>query len=127
MIAALKYLHMGMAVLSILGFVLRGLWAWRSPRLLARKPVRIVPHVIDTLLLLSAIGLLVAYGWNPLDQGWLVAKIVLLVAYIALGLVALKPWYGAAVRVPAFVAAVAVFAWIVIIARAHVFVVPFAG
>lgn len=127
MIAALKHLHMGMAALSILGFVLRGLWAWRSPRLLARKPVKIVPHVVDTLLLLSAIGLLVAYGWNPLVQGWLLAKIVLLVVYIALGLVALKPWYGAAVRVPAFVAAVAVFAWIVIIARAHVFVVPFAG
>lgn len=127
MIAALKHLHMGMAALSILGFVVRGFWAWRSPRLLAYRPVRIVPHVVDTLLLLSAIGLLVAYGWNPLAQGWLVAKIVLLVVYIALGLVALKPWYGAAIRVPAFVVAVAVFAWIVMIARAHVFFVPFAG
>lgn len=127
MIAALKYLHMGMAVLSILGFILRGFWAWRSPRLLAYRPVKIVPHVIDTLLLLSAIGLLIAYSWNPLVQGWLLAKIVLLVVYIALGLVALKPWYGAAVRLPAFVAAVAVFAWIVMIARAHVFFVPFAG
>lgn len=127
MIAALKHLHMGMAALSILGFVVRGFWAWRAPRLLAYRPVKVVPHVVDTLLLLSAIGLLIAYGWNPFAQGWLVAKIVLLVVYIGLGLVALKPWYGAAVRVPAFVAAVAVFAWIVMIARAHVFFVPFGG
>lgn len=127
MIAALKHLHMAMAALSILGFVVRGFWAWRAPRLLAYRPVKVVPHVVDTLLLASAIGLLVAYGWNPFAQGWLVAKIVLLVVYIALGLVALKPWYGAAIRVPAFVAAVAVFAWIVMIARAHVFFVPFGG
>lgn len=125
MIDGLRHLHMTMAGLSILGFVLRGFWAWRVPALLARKPVKIVPHIIDTLLLLSAIGLLVAYGWNPFAQAWLLAKIGLLIAYIALGLVALKPWYGASVRVPAFFAAVAVFAWIVTIARAHAFV-PFA-
>lgn len=126
MIALLKHLHVSMAALSILGFALRGLWAWRAPRLLQRKPVRIVPHVIDTLLLLAAIGLLFAYGWNPFAHGWLNAKIGLLLAYIALGMVALKPRYGAGVRVPAFLAALAVFAWIVVIARAHAFV-PFAG
>ena len=125
MIDGLRHLHMAMAGLSILGFVLRGFWAWRAPRLLARKPVKILPHIIDTLLLLSAIGLLVAYGWNPFAQAWLVAKIGLLIVYIGLGLVALKPWYGAAVRLPAFLAAVAVFAWIVSIALAHAFV-PFA-
>lgn len=122
MIEHLRTLHMSMAAISIAGFVLRGFWAWRAPRLLARKPVKIVPHVVDTLLLASAIGLLVAYGWNPFAQAWLTAKIGLLLAYIALGLVALKPWYGVAVRVPAFVAAVGVFAWIVAIARAHAFV-----
>ena len=124
-IAELKYLHVSMAALSIVGFVLRGFWSWRQPGLLTRKPVRIVPHVVDTLLLLAAIGLLFAYGWNPFAFDWLLAKIGLLLAYIGLGLVALKPWYGAAVRVPAFFAAVAVFAWIVVIARAHAFV-PFA-
>lgn len=124
MIDGLRHLHMLMAGLSILGFLLRGGWAWRMPRLLKRKPVKILPHVIDTLLLASAIALLFAYGWNPFVQGWLVAKIVLLIVYIGLGLVALKPWYGAAVRVPAFVAAVAVFAWIYAIASAHA-VVPF--
>ncbi|MFW5970053.1 MAG: SirB2 family protein [Halofilum sp. (in: g-proteobacteria)] len=125
MIDGLRHLHMLMAGLSILGFLLRGFWAWRVPGLLARKPVKIVPHVIDTLLLASAIALLVTYGWNPFAQSWLVAKIALLVVYIGLGLVALKPWYGASVRVPAFFAAVAVFAWIVAIALTKL-VLPFA-
>ena len=117
MIDGLRHLHMLMVGVSIFGFALRGLWAWRMPGLLARKPVKILPHVIDTLLLASAIALLFAYGWNPFAQGWLVAKIVLLIVYIGLGLIALKPWYGASVRVPAFFAAVAVFAWIFAIAR----------
>lgn len=125
-IVVLRHLHVTAAGLSILGFVLRGFWAWRGSHLLAWRPVKIVPHVVDTVLLLAAIGLLVAHGWNPFAFAWLTAKIGLLLAYIALGMLALKPHYGPAVRVPAFVAAVAVFAWIVAIARAHAFV-PFAG
>ncbi len=122
----LKHLHMTMAVLTIAGFLLRGFWAWRAPRLLALKPVRVVPHVVDTVLLASAIALLFAYGWNPLDHGWLVAKIGLLLVYIGLGMAALKPRFAPPVRVAAFLGAVAVFAWIVLIARAHRFV-PLAG
>lgn len=126
MIVWLKHLHVTMAALTIAGFVTRGIWAWRAPRLLRLRPVRILPHVIDTVLLASAIGLLFAYGWNPFAQGWLIAKIVLLLAYIALGMAALKPWFTPPVRAGAFVAAVGVFGWIVSIALAHRFV-PFAG
>ena len=122
MIEGLRTLHIVMAAVSIAGFCLRGIWAWRAPALLARRPVKIVPHVVDTVLLLSALGLLAVYGWNPFAQAWLSAKIGLLLVYIGLGLVVLKPWFGAAVRVPAFFAAIAVFAWIVLIARAHAFV-----
>ncbi|MEX1081150.1 MAG: SirB2 family protein [Halofilum sp. (in: g-proteobacteria)] len=116
MIGALKHLHMTMAGLSILGFLLRGYWAWANPVLLRRKPVKILPHIIDTLLLASAIGLLLAYSWNPFAFGWLTAKIVLLVVYIGLGIVALKGRAPAPIRVGAFFAAVAVFVWIVSIA-----------
>lgn len=125
MIAALKHLHITMAGLSILGFLLRGYWAWAQPALLKRKPVKIVPHVVDTLLLLAAIGLLVAYGWNPLAFDWLIAKIVLLIAYIVLGTIALKGRVTGAPRAVAFFAAVAVFAWIVEIAVTKT-IAPFA-
>jgi len=126
MIGWLKALHVSMAALSIAGFLVRGFWAWRAPGLLRRRMVKVVPHVVDTLLLASAIGLLFTYGWNPLDHEWLLAKIGLLPVYIALGLAALKPWFNGPVRAGAFVGAVIVFAWIVLIARAHRFV-PFAG
>jgi uncharacterized membrane protein SirB2 len=128
MLATLQTIHVLAALVSILGFGLRGLWAWRRPGLLTLKPVKIVPHVIDTILLLSAIGLLLAYGgaWVSASAGWLTAKVVLLVIYIGLGLIALKPWFGPGVRAPAFALAVAVFVWIVAIARAHA-LVPFAS
>ena len=126
MIVWLKHLHVTMAALTIAGFVTRAIWAWRAPRLLQLPPVRVLPHVVDTLLLASAIGLLFAYGWNPLAQGWLVAKIGLLLLYIALGMAALKPWFTPPARAAAFAGAVAVFGWIVAIALAHRFV-PFAG
>jgi uncharacterized membrane protein SirB2 len=126
MIAALTHLHITAAGLSIAGFVLRGVWAWRAPRLLRWKSVKVLPHVVDTVLLAAAIGLLVRYGWNPFAFTWLTAKIVLLVVYIVLGMIALKPWFGAGVRVPAFFAAVGTFGWIVLIALEHRFV-PFAG
>jgi uncharacterized membrane protein SirB2 len=125
MIAALKHLHVTMAVLSILGFLLRGYWAWASPALLQRKPVKIVPHIIDTLLLAAAIGLLIGYGWNPFAFGWLTAKIVLLVAYIVLGTIALKGRVTGPPRAVAFFAAVIVFAWIAEIAVTRT-VMPFA-
>lgn len=125
MVEVLKHLHVSMVGLTILGFLLRGFWAWRYPAMLRRKSVRIVPHVIDTVLLASAIGLLVLYGWNPFAFTWLTAKIVLLVVYIGLGMVALKPRAPAPVRVAAFFGGVGVVAWIVSIAVAHAFV-PFA-
>jgi uncharacterized membrane protein SirB2 len=46
--------------------------------------------VIDTLLLVSAVALLVVAGMNPLQQPWLIEKIVLVIAYIGLGFVVAK-------------------------------------
>jgi len=86
----LKHAHMLFAVLSIVGFCLRG-----SLKLFLNKPLnhklwKILPHVNDTLLLLAAIGLLVVYQWNPIEIPWLLAKLVALVVYIGLGMMALK-------------------------------------
>lgn len=58
--------------------------------LLQSKPARILPHIIDTLLLLSAIALVVMSRQYPIVVGWVTIKIVLLVMYIVLGTLALK-------------------------------------
>lgn len=101
----LKHLHMTTAYLTVTLFALRllldaaGKPAWRQ------TPLRWIPHANDTILLIAAISLLVAGGWNPLAQGWLLGKILLLLGYIAAGLFALKVTVSRPVRVVAAVLA----------------------
>jgi len=84
--------------------------------LLYLKPVKILPHIVDTLLLFSAIALLFILGFGLLYQGWLLHKVGLLIVYIVLGMIALGNKYSRSKKVAAFVAAVLVFFYIVGIA-----------
>ena len=111
-----KNLHLGCVVFSGAGFVLRGAWMLRGSPLLAQRWVRVLPHVVDTVLLASAIALAVMLAQYPLVQGWLTAKLVGLVVYIALGTIALKRGRTRAVRLTAFGGALLVFAYIVAVA-----------
>ncbi|MDB5918433.1 MAG: Invasion expression up-regulator SirB [Massilia sp.] len=111
-----KHFHMGCAAVSASLFLLRGVWMLRAPKLLQQRWVRIAPHVVDTLLLASAITLAVWSGQYPFAQGWLTAKLLALLGYIALGTIALKRGRTRAVRGAAFVGALALFAYIVAVA-----------
>lgn len=115
-IAALKAVHVGCAALSLAGFVARGIGMLRGSAWRQRRWVKIAPHVVDTLLLASAIGLALAVRQYPFMHGWLTAKLLALVGYIVLGSIALK--YGATrtVRLGAWLAALAVFGYIVAVA-----------
>ncbi len=116
---ALKNLHLATIALTLALFVLRGVWMMvDSPRLQARW-VRIVPHVNDTVLLASGIGLAVWMQQYPLVHGWLTAKFFALIAYIVLGTVALKRGKTHRVRVAAWIAALGVFGYMVAVAVAH--------
>ena len=112
----LKGAHVACVALSYLGFLLRGIWMIRGSPLLERRLVRIVPHVVDTLLLTSAVGLAVVLRVNPLVQPWLAAKIVALVVYIVLGTIALRRGRTRGARIAAWLAAQAVFLYIVMVA-----------
>ena len=116
MYVALKHLHLTAVVLSFTLFVLRGVWMLiDSPRL--RRPwVRVVPHVIDTVLLASALGLVAILHQYPLVHGWLTAKVAALIVYIVLGSIALKRGSSKPVRAAAWIAALAVFGYIVSVA-----------
>lgn len=85
-----KTIHMACAVLTLLGFSIRGYWMLTESDLLQKKAVRILPHIIDTLLLLSAIMLVIITGLYPFVVGWVTLKLILLVVYIVLGTFALK-------------------------------------
>jgi len=87
---ALKYLHVTCVVLSGLGFALRGWWMLvDSPRLKTRL-ARVVPHVIDSVLLGSALVMAWQSSQYPFAQSWLTAKFFGLLAYILCGTMALK-------------------------------------
>ncbi|MCG2585930.1 SirB2 family protein [Massilia sp. TS11] len=113
---ALKHLHMSCAGLSLALFVYRGLLMLRASPRLQQKWLRILPHVVDTTLLGSAIALTVTIGQYPFVNGWLTAKLGALLLYIVLGTIALKRGKTMATRRSAFIAALAVFAYIVSVA-----------
>ena len=112
----LKHLHVACVVISGCGFFLRGLWMMRQSPLLDARWVRIAPHVVDTLLLASAIGLVIVTQQYPLAQNWVSAKILGLLAYIGLGMAALRRGRTRSVRIASWVAALAAFGYIVSVA-----------
>ena len=113
---AIKHLHITFAILSGSFFLLRGLWMLADSPMLQRRWVKVTPHVVDTLLLASALVLVFWSGQYPFAQGWLTAKVLALVAYIVLGTVALKRGKTQGVRTVALLAALATFAYIVAVA-----------
>ena len=113
---ALKLTHISCAAISYALFVVRGIWMMLDSGLLRKRWVRTVPHVVDTVLLASAIAMAVIGQQYPLVMPWLTAKVVALVAYIALGMVALKYGSTITIRVSAWIAAQAVFVYIVAVA-----------
>ncbi|MDP1605236.1 MAG: SirB2 family protein [Rhodocyclaceae bacterium] len=114
--AAVKHLHIACVVLSITGFCLRGLLIWQKSALVERRWFRILPHVNDSILLAAALTLTVLIGQYPFVDAWLTTKVLGLLAYISLGMLALKAGRSPRVRVVAGLAAVAVFIWIVSVA-----------
>jgi uncharacterized membrane protein SirB2 len=112
----LKTIHVTFAALSFSGFFIRGIWMLRDSLLLKQRWVRIAPQVVDTVLLASAIALAVQWRLSPLDQPWLMAKIIALVVYIGVGLVALRLGRTKTVRAAAWVLGMLIFAYIVSVA-----------
>jgi len=113
---ALKWIHIGCAILSISGFALRGMLMLADSPLLAARFVRVAPHAVDTVLLVSALWLAALIGQYPFVQGWLTAKVLALAAYIVLGSVALKRARSKTVRGAAFALALVAAAYIVSVA-----------
>lgn len=111
---AIKHVHVAAAGVSLMLFVLRGAWRALSPERLAARWVRVVPHVIDTVLLGSALWLAWQVGSGAAP--WISAKVVALLLYIVLGSFALKRGRTPAVRAGAFFAALATFGYIVSVA-----------
>jgi uncharacterized membrane protein SirB2 len=103
-------------VITASGFLLRGFWMLTDSPRLNRPWVKVVPHVVDTLLLASAIALVVLTHQLPWEQSWVLAKILGLLAYIGFGMVALRRGRTKVLRVATWLAALVSFAYIVSVA-----------
>lgn len=86
----IKLIHMSTAFISISLFLLRGFWVFQESPMIKRRWVKILPHVNDTVLLITAILLAVGIQQYPFVDAWLTAKFIALLIYIIFGLFALK-------------------------------------
>ncbi|MFK5913100.1 MAG: SirB2 family protein [Woeseiaceae bacterium] len=116
----IKFIHMSTAFISITFFIIRGIWVFRdSPmdaKRLAKKWVKILPHVNDTVLLISAIILAVGLHQYPFTHDWLTAKFIALLLYIVLGSFALKRAKEKRNKIIFFILAIFSFSYIVSVA-----------
>lgn len=113
--ALVRHLHAGLVALTLALFVVRLGWSFAAPERLGRRWVRVVPHVVDTALLLSGAWLAFAIGGAGV-AGWLPAKLAALILYIVLGAVALRRGRSRRVRIVAAAGALATFGYIVSVA-----------
>lgn len=119
LLALLKTLHVSCALLSISGFAMRGYWALQGNPLLQNRLTRVLPHLIDTCLLGTAAGILWIWGVSPLGVPWLMAKLSALLLYIALGMVAMRFARSHRTQCFAYVAALLVASYIIMVALTH--------
>ena len=110
--ATLKLIHALCALLSISGFVARGILIALDSPIMTRKWIKIAPHTVDTVLLGTAIAMVVGLGVSPWATPWILAKIVALLVYIGLGFVVMRFGKTKPVRMGAWVMAILVFGYI---------------
>lgn len=113
------WVHIGCVILSGSLFFVRGCLMLAGSPLANHRVLRRLSYVIDTTLLAAAVLLTMIIHQYPFVQAWLTIKVLLLVLYIALGVFALRRGRTRRSRAAFFVAALAVFLFIVSVAVAH--------
>ena len=111
-----KLVHQGAVALSLTGFIARGLGSFAGAAWTRSRAAKTLPHIVDTVLLVSAIMLAWMLRLTPSSAPWLAAKVAGLVVYIGLGFVALRVAMPRKLRLVAWIAALATAAWIVSVA-----------
>jgi len=116
MFEVIKTIHVTCVVLSFAGFFIRGIWMLKDSSLLQQRWVKTTPHIVDTLLLVSAITLAVQLHLSPLEQPWLMAKIIALLVYIGIGMLALRFGRSKTIRLYAWLFGLVTIGYIVSVA-----------
>lgn len=115
----IKWIHVAAVLASGSLFAVRGGLVLAGVRWAMAAPLRYLSYTIDTVLLTAAMMMLTALKLNPFVVPWLSVKLALLLVYVVLGSLALKRAHGRRARVFWYVAALATFACMYSVARAH--------
>ena len=115
----IKFVHILCVILSGSLFTLRGLLMLMRSRYTNHVALRMLSYAIDTTLLTAALMLITVLHQYPFVQAWLTVKVLLLVLYIVLGVLALRRGRTRRAQVTSFVAALLVYAFIISVAMAH--------
>ena len=116
--ALLKAIHQSAVVISFAGFFVRGVGMLNDATWLRHRSVKTLPHVVDTILIVSAVWLAWILRLTPANAPWIGAKIIGLLVYIAVGMVAFRFGRTKGVRASAWIGAMLVFGYIVSVAIA---------
>lgn len=111
----IKNLHIMLALVSVVLFTYRWLRSFCASAGMQSKFLKVLPHLNDTLLLLTGVVLI---KMNVVEQSWLIAKLIALVVYIGLGVLAIKCQHRGQ-KVLAGIAALLVFGYIVGASMSH--------
>ena len=88
MYLSLKHSHLLFIIISIVLFEIRFfLLIFNKP---IHRVLKIIPHINDTLLLITGVSLAIIANIKPWEQTWLGYKLIALVCYIVFGAMALK-------------------------------------
>ncbi len=115
----LKSIHISSVAGSYILFFLRGIWSLKDSTIMQKRWLKSVPHIVDTLLLISAIALAFTIHQYPFKDAWLTAKIMGLLVYIGIGFIALRNGINKKIRILSWLAAQTVFGYIILVAVSH--------
>jgi uncharacterized membrane protein SirB2 len=108
-----KTIHLTFALISFTGFLLRALLMFLDSPLLKNKAVLIIPHLIDTVFLLSGFSMAFMLNFGLFSQPWLSMKVLMLMFYLLFVGIALNRGSTRMVRGIAFMLGVSTFFFIV--------------
>jgi uncharacterized membrane protein SirB2 len=115
----IKWVHIAAVSASGILFFLRGLALHTGAVWPMSAPLRYLSYTIDTVLLTAALMLATILHQYPFVHAWLTVKVLLLLVYVVLGSLALKRGRTRAIRIGCWFTALAVYVFIVSVARAH--------
>ncbi|MEO6698946.1 MAG: SirB2 family protein [Paraperlucidibaca sp.] len=94
-----KHPHMLTALLLAIVYLWRGFYLLTGQAERPAKLLRIAPHILATLMIITGFGMVFQFGAMP---GWALLKLVLLVGFIVCGSIAFQRSRGTSIAKPVF-------------------------